>query len=72
MSQKVQVQVLMKRLEDNKIKYSELKKDLIELDNIINHLTKLIYDNCDHNWEVDHTISDEHTTHICTKCNLIR
>lgn len=62
----------MKRLEDNKIKYNELKKDLLELDSIINQLTKLIYDNCDHNWVVDHTFSDEHTNYICNRCNLTR
>ncbi len=72
MSNKVQLDVLVKRLEDNKKKYDELKKDMIELDSIINQLTKLIYDNCEHEWTIDHTLSYEHTIYVCSNCNLIR
>lgn len=72
MSKKVEVNLLMKRLEENQNKYNELKKDMLELDSIINQLTKLIYDNCDHDWVIDHTVSDHTKTYFCTKCNLIR
>ena len=71
MSNKVNLEILMKRLEDNKKKYDELKKDMLELDSIINQLTKLIYDNCEHEWTIDHTFSYGLTTYVCSKCNLM-
>ena len=72
MSETPLVHTLLKRLEDHQNKYNELKKDMIELDSIINQLTKLIYDNCDHDWVIDHTVSDHTRTYVCVKCNLIR
>jgi hypothetical protein len=60
------------RLKKYNERHQELKDELKECEYMINLTKKLIYNICEHAWSIDHTMSDEHTVYVCSKCNLER
>jgi uncharacterized UPF0160 family protein len=67
-----EVQEFLNTLKKHQDRYRELKEEIKECENMINLTKKMIYNICDHIWNIDHTISDEHTMYVCNKCNSNR
>jgi hypothetical protein len=62
------IEHLKKQLEAEQNSLDNFKTQVKNSENTINHLKRLIYDICNHEWVIDSTSYNEHTEYVCTKC----
>ena len=48
----------------------ELFKKIKELEASIKENKDIIYERCEHTWDVDHSVYSERTEYYCTQCGL--
>ena len=48
----------------------DIKSQLKDTENAINHIKQMIYNICEHKWVIDSSSYNEHPEYVCTDCGL--